>query len=81
MKSALYSLITSNDFNKSIQRLEQSYKLLKDRDNVASTKNQTTDERRENADIIAVIIMNLFLQSNQIEKFVLEKFWGTWPGG
>ena len=25
MKSALYSLITSNDFNKSIQRLEQSY--------------------------------------------------------
>ena len=66
MKSALYSLITSNDLNKSIQRLEESYSKLK---NVMQSK-QTTDERRENADIIAIIILNLYLQSKQLPKFV-----------
>ena len=63
MKSALYSLVTSCDYNKSILRLLDAYKTLKN-SSQGGTK-QTQDEKRENADIIAILILRGYISSGQ----------------
>ena len=68
MHSAIYSLITSNDFGKCIERLDQAYQQLKSMQ--IGTVSKLNDEKRDNADVCAMTILSLFLQSNQLGKFI-----------
>ena len=63
VKSSVYSLITSCDYNKSTKKATEAYKLLRQ-------TGSKTEERRENADIIAVFILKNHLMSNQLTKFL-----------
>lgn len=62
MKLALYSIITSQEYNKTISRLKESYEILKK--GMTSGGNTSSFERRENADLIAVLIQKFILNSN-----------------
>jgi len=69
MHTAIYSVITSNDYAKSIERLSESYVLLKQSTAGVSHKHGS-DEKRDNADILAMVILGMLLQSNQLAKFI-----------
>ena len=69
MHMALYSLITSNDFAKSIEKLDASYQLLKSA-SLGAGHRHTGDEKRDCADVLAMVILGLYLQSNQLQKFL-----------
>ena len=60
MKQALYSLIISCDYNKSTKKVTEAYRQLK---SSGSTSKGWADERRENADIIAMLILKNLLMS------------------
>jgi hypothetical protein len=51
----MYSLLTSNDYNKTIKRLHEAYTTLSK--GVTPGGSAIQFERRENADLIAVLIL------------------------
>lgn len=61
LKHSLYSLITSSDYNKTIKRLQEAYTELKSGQMPGGSAIQL--ERRENADLIAVLILKFLLNS------------------
>ena len=68
LKRALYSLITSSDYNKTIKRLQEAYLDLRSGQLPGGSAIQS--ERRENADLIAVLILKYLLNSSQRDKFL-----------
>jgi hypothetical protein len=64
MKMSLFSLITSRDYNKTIKRLLEAYGILKSTLMGGINTRVGLDERRENADILAVLILKMRLSSN-----------------
>jgi hypothetical protein len=69
VKQSLYSLITSCDYNKSTKKCQEAYKLLKQQ-SASGSRGSGGDERRDNADIIAIVILKNLLMSNQLSKFL-----------
>ncbi len=69
VKQSLYSLITSCDYNKSTRKCQEAYKLLKQQ-SASNSRGSGGDERRDNADIIAIVILKNLLMSNQLSKFL-----------
>lgn len=68
MKSALYSLLTSNDYGKALKRIQMAYSQIKS-STVGSTS-KTSEEKRQNADILAILILKMMLSSNLTYQFV-----------
>lgn len=69
MKHAVYSLITSNDYNKTIKKLQESYSILK-MGALSGSMGASYLERRDNADLIAVMILKLIINSNQKPRWL-----------
>lgn len=67
LKKGLYSLITSADYNKAVEKELQSYHTVKA---MQGGSRQSMNERRENADILAILILKAHLSSGQMQKFI-----------
>ena len=55
-------MIISNEYNKSIEKLDLAYQQL--RQTNIGVNSKLNNEKRDNADVMAMIIMSLYLQSN-----------------
>jgi hypothetical protein len=64
MKQAIYSLLTTNDYSKCMKKLEESYNQLKASSLVAQSSRMAIDERRDNADILALMYLSMCFKSN-----------------
>jgi hypothetical protein len=69
MKQAIYSLLTSNDYGKCMKKLKEAYDQLKSNNYVAATSRMAADERRDNADILALMYLHMCFRSNQTGEF------------
>ena len=64
MKMAIFSLITSQAYDKTIKRLEEAYFQIKNSIMTGITNKSGVDEKRDNADILAILILKMRLNSN-----------------
>lgn len=73
VKEALYNITYRCDYSKALKRLIEAYNLLLQGSIAVSAlgvKRQITEEQRDNADIVAVIVLKMYLSSNQKARFL-----------
>jgi hypothetical protein len=72
VKEALYKITYKCDFNESLKRLNEASNLLQETAvsyTPSGQKRAISDEKRETADIICVLILQMYLSSRQKTKF------------